>query len=126
MMKLLVLALAVAVMFSAGESSADPPAEQTQTSAALPGVFRPPPRRRLHGRSQTVSAGGEGLSCHRCVSKVPGGPCELSVETCKPDRNGCVTAKFLREPCEFKQKKKSEEFGERFSLGPRGEGTTFG
>uniref|UniRef100_H3BX97 CD59 glycoprotein-like n=1 Tax=Tetraodon nigroviridis TaxID=99883 RepID=H3BX97_TETNG len=41
---------------------------------------------------------GESLNCHRCVSKVPGGECELSVETCKPDKNGCAAARFLRSP----------------------------
>ncbi|XP_026230768.1 secreted seminal-vesicle Ly-6 protein 1 [Anabas testudineus] len=41
---------------------------------------------------------GEALNCHRCVSKNAGGPCELTVETCKPGKNSCAAAKFLREP----------------------------
>uniref|UniRef100_A0A3B4U1U4 CD59 glycoprotein-like n=2 Tax=Seriola dumerili TaxID=41447 RepID=A0A3B4U1U4_SERDU len=41
---------------------------------------------------------GEALNCHRCVSKKAGGTCELSVETCKPGKDGCAAARFLREP----------------------------
>ncbi len=44
---------------------------------------------------------GEALDCHRCVSKKAGGPCELTVETCKPEKDGCAAASFLRAPCEF-------------------------
>uniref|UniRef100_A0A672YVN6 UPAR/Ly6 domain-containing protein n=1 Tax=Sphaeramia orbicularis TaxID=375764 RepID=A0A672YVN6_9TELE len=45
---------------------------------------------------------GEALQCHRCVSRVAGGACELSLETCPPDKDACAAAKFLRHPCEFK------------------------
>ncbi|XP_071759850.1 uncharacterized protein ly97.3 [Centroberyx gerrardi] len=41
---------------------------------------------------------GEALNCHRCVPRRAGGACELSVETCKPERDGCAAVKFLREP----------------------------
>ncbi|XP_051260430.1 CD59 glycoprotein [Dicentrarchus labrax] len=41
---------------------------------------------------------GEALNCHRCVSKQAGGSCELTVETCKPEKDGCAAAKFLRAP----------------------------
>lgn len=44
---------------------------------------------------------GGALDCHRCVSKKAGGTCELTVETCSPEKNGCAAAKFLREPREF-------------------------
>ncbi|XP_065810376.1 uncharacterized protein ly97.3 [Labrus bergylta] len=57
-MKLLVLALSVALLFTAGEA----------------------------------------LDCHRCVSKKAGGSCELSVETCPPEKDACGAAKFLSEP----------------------------
>ncbi|TKS79529.1 hypothetical protein D9C73_014241 [Collichthys lucidus] len=57
-MKLLVLALSVALLFTAGET----------------------------------------LRCHRCVSQKAGGECELTEETCKPEKNGCAAAKFLRAP----------------------------
>ncbi|XP_040911433.1 CD59 glycoprotein [Toxotes jaculatrix] len=57
-MKLLVLALAVALLFTAGDA----------------------------------------LSCHRCVPRKAGGTCELTAETCKPEKDGCAAARFLREP----------------------------
>ncbi|CAL9689350.1 unnamed protein product [Knipowitschia caucasica] len=41
---------------------------------------------------------GESLQCHRCVSRRPGEDCELTVETCKPEKEGCATAKFTRPP----------------------------
>ncbi|XP_059201021.1 CD59B glycoprotein [Centropristis striata] len=41
---------------------------------------------------------GEALDCHRCVSRQAGGACELSVETCKPGKDACAAAKFLRTP----------------------------
>ncbi|XP_030016418.1 CD59 glycoprotein [Sphaeramia orbicularis] len=41
---------------------------------------------------------GEALQCHRCVSRVAGGACELSLETCPPDKDACAAAKFLRHP----------------------------
>ncbi|XP_070701795.1 uncharacterized protein ly97.3 [Pempheris klunzingeri] len=41
---------------------------------------------------------GEALNCHRCVSKKAGGTCELTVETCKPEKEGCAAARFLRAP----------------------------
>ncbi|TWW73723.1 uncharacterized protein ly97.3 [Takifugu flavidus] len=75
-MKFLVLALAVALLFSAGEC----------------------------------------LSCHRCISKVAGGPCELSVENCKPDKNGCAAVRFLREPFAQFQKCMSLESCELLKL----------
>ncbi|MED6256720.1 hypothetical protein ATANTOWER_009645 [Ataeniobius toweri] len=43
------------------------------------------------------TAGGA-LDCHRCVPKRAGGTCQLTVETCKPNKDACVAAKFLREP----------------------------
>ncbi|XP_069548580.1 CD59B glycoprotein [Brachyistius frenatus] len=43
-------------------------------------------------------AAGEALDCHRCVPKRAGESCELSVETCKPGKDGCGAAKFLRPP----------------------------
>ncbi|XP_061695447.1 CD59B glycoprotein [Syngnathoides biaculeatus] len=43
-------------------------------------------------------AAGEALNCHRCVSRVAGEDCELTTETCRPDKNGCAVAKFLRPP----------------------------
>uniref|UniRef100_A0A3B5A1C0 UPAR/Ly6 domain-containing protein n=1 Tax=Stegastes partitus TaxID=144197 RepID=A0A3B5A1C0_9TELE len=47
---------------------------------------------------------GEALSCHRCVPKKAGGDCELSMETCKPGKDGCAAATFLREPHGYYQK----------------------
>ncbi|KAM9321999.1 uncharacterized protein ly97.3 [Pholidichthys leucotaenia] len=47
---------------------------------------------------------GEALDCHRCVPKTPGGTCELTVETCKPEKDGCAAAQFLREPRAHYQK----------------------
>lgn len=44
---------------------------------------------------------GEALTCHRCVPKRAGENCELSMETCKPGKDACGAASFLREPCEF-------------------------
>ncbi|XP_026169951.1 CD59B glycoprotein [Mastacembelus armatus] len=41
---------------------------------------------------------GEALRCHRCIPKQAGETCELTVETCKPHRNGCAAAKFTRAP----------------------------
>ncbi|XP_041659876.1 CD59B glycoprotein-like [Cheilinus undulatus] len=41
---------------------------------------------------------GEALDCHRCVSKKAGGECELTVETCLPEKDACAAAKFLRQP----------------------------
>ncbi|KAF3698725.1 hypothetical protein EXN66_Car014412 [Channa argus] len=41
---------------------------------------------------------GEALDCHRCVSKTAGGTCDLTVETCKPGKDACAAAKFLRAP----------------------------
>uniref|UniRef100_A0A3B4AZV4 CD59 glycoprotein-like n=1 Tax=Periophthalmus magnuspinnatus TaxID=409849 RepID=A0A3B4AZV4_9GOBI len=41
---------------------------------------------------------GECLDCHRCVSRRPGEECELTVETCKPGKDGCAAAKFTRAP----------------------------
>ncbi|KAM6919354.1 CD59B glycoprotein [Xenentodon cancila] len=43
-------------------------------------------------------AAGDALDCHRCVPKRAGQDCKLSVETCKPEKEGCVAANFLREP----------------------------
>uniref|UniRef100_A0A3Q1EIE8 Prostate and testis expressed protein 4-like n=1 Tax=Acanthochromis polyacanthus TaxID=80966 RepID=A0A3Q1EIE8_9TELE len=40
----------------------------------------------------------EALNCHYCVPKKAGGSCELSVETCKPGKDGCAAANFLKEP----------------------------
>ncbi|KAM3866265.1 uncharacterized protein ly97.3 [Diretmus argenteus] len=51
-----------------------------------------------------VCTHGEALSCHRCVPKTPGGSCELSVETCKPEKDGCAATKFLRAPYSKYQK----------------------
>ncbi|XP_040924050.1 uncharacterized protein ly97.3 [Betta splendens] len=41
---------------------------------------------------------GAALDCHRCVSKQAGGPCDLTVETCKAGKDSCAAARFLREP----------------------------
>ncbi|TMS09789.1 hypothetical protein E3U43_002448 [Larimichthys crocea] len=41
---------------------------------------------------------GETLNCHRCVPQRAGGECELTEETCKPEKNGCAAARFLRKP----------------------------
>ncbi|CAG5896461.1 CD59B glycoprotein [Menidia menidia] len=41
---------------------------------------------------------GEALNCHRCVPKRAGEDCALSVETCKPGKDACAAAQFLREP----------------------------
>ncbi|XP_073347418.1 uncharacterized protein ly97.3 [Pagrus major] len=41
---------------------------------------------------------GNALECHRCVSKKAGGTCELTVETCSPEKDGCAAARFLRAP----------------------------
>ncbi|KAM9349876.1 uncharacterized protein ly97.3 [Symphorus nematophorus] len=41
---------------------------------------------------------GEALDCHRCVSKQAGGECEFTVETCRPGKDACAAAKFLRAP----------------------------
>ncbi|XP_037314942.1 CD59B glycoprotein isoform X2 [Pungitius pungitius] len=41
---------------------------------------------------------GEALDCHRCVSRRAGGTCELSVETCKPGKDACAAASFLKPP----------------------------
>ncbi|XP_040026883.1 uncharacterized protein ly97.3 [Gasterosteus aculeatus] len=41
---------------------------------------------------------GEALDCHRCVSRRAGGACELSVETCKPGKDACAAARFLKPP----------------------------
>ncbi|XP_061654367.1 CD59 glycoprotein [Phyllopteryx taeniolatus] len=49
-------------------------------------------------------AAGEALNCHRCVSRVAGEECELTVETCRPEKDGCAVAKFLRAPYGFYQK----------------------
>ncbi|XP_074545571.1 uncharacterized protein ly97.3 [Halichoeres trimaculatus] len=57
-MKLLVLALSVALLFTAGNA----------------------------------------LDCHRCVPKRAGEACELSVETCSPEKGACAATKFRREP----------------------------
>ncbi|XP_076003570.1 uncharacterized protein ly97.3 isoform X2 [Genypterus blacodes] len=47
---------------------------------------------------------GEALTCHRCISKSPGGACEPTEEICKPGKDGCAAAKFLREPFSQYQK----------------------
>ncbi|KAM3605434.1 uncharacterized protein V6R79_025662 [Siganus canaliculatus] len=41
---------------------------------------------------------GEALNCHRCIPKTAGGTCELSVETCKPGKDACAAARFLKAP----------------------------
>ncbi|XP_020773029.1 CD59B glycoprotein [Boleophthalmus pectinirostris] len=41
---------------------------------------------------------GEGLDCHRCVPRRAGEDCELTVETCKPGKDGCAAARFTRAP----------------------------
>ncbi|XP_068594339.1 lymphocyte antigen 6H [Cebidichthys violaceus] len=47
---------------------------------------------------------GEALNCHRCVSKKAGGTCELTVETCNPEKDACAAVRFLRAPHGQKQK----------------------
>ncbi|XP_034038522.1 uncharacterized protein ly97.3 [Thalassophryne amazonica] len=44
-------------------------------------------------------AAGEMLTCHRCVSRLPGEACTLSMETCMPEEDGCVAIKFRLPPC---------------------------
>uniref|UniRef100_A0A3Q0RMP7 UPAR/Ly6 domain-containing protein n=1 Tax=Amphilophus citrinellus TaxID=61819 RepID=A0A3Q0RMP7_AMPCI len=80
-MKLLVLALSVALLFAAGESVTDSPLYKHNLCCCA-----------------TLS---EALNCHHCVPKKAGGTCELSVETCKPNKNGCAAANFLRAPREL-------------------------
>ncbi|XP_054452541.1 CD59 glycoprotein [Anoplopoma fimbria] len=41
---------------------------------------------------------GEALNCHRCVSKRAGESCELVEESCKPGKDACAAASFLRAP----------------------------
>ncbi|KAF3857988.1 hypothetical protein F7725_011189 [Dissostichus mawsoni] len=41
---------------------------------------------------------GQTLDCHHCFSKKAGGACDLSVETCKPGKDACAAASFLRPP----------------------------
>ncbi|XP_029930950.1 CD59 glycoprotein [Myripristis murdjan] len=41
---------------------------------------------------------GEALDCHRCVSKKAGGSCELTVETCRPEKDACAAAQFSSAP----------------------------
>ncbi|KAM4727667.1 uncharacterized protein ly97.3 isoform 2-T2 [Anableps anableps] len=41
---------------------------------------------------------GRALDCHRCVPIRAGGTCQSTVETCKPSKDACVAARFLREP----------------------------
>ncbi|XP_072219421.1 uncharacterized protein ly97.3 isoform X2 [Leuresthes tenuis] len=41
---------------------------------------------------------GEALNCHRCVPKRAGNDCHLSVEMCKPGKDACIAARFLRAP----------------------------
>ncbi|XP_045069433.1 uncharacterized protein ly97.3 isoform X1 [Coregonus clupeaformis] len=45
-----------------------------------------------------VLASGEALDCLRCVPAHAGGECEVTVETCPPEKDGCAAAKFLRAP----------------------------
>ncbi|KAK9538766.1 hypothetical protein VZT92_003916 [Zoarces viviparus] len=47
---------------------------------------------------------GEALTCHRCLSQKAGGNCELSVETCSPEKNACAAVQFLSAPHGQKQK----------------------
>ncbi|XP_051944295.1 CD59 glycoprotein [Hippocampus zosterae] len=49
-------------------------------------------------------AAGEALNCHRCMPASAGEDCELTVETCKPGKDGCAAAKFQREPYGHYQK----------------------
>lgn len=161
-MKLLALALSVALLFTAGESPTDPPLNkhnlcccatgtsaiscslyctgtadlsdtQTHSTLSLPPMWlhtfgnyllnqilqiadRCMPygsnlvkytrgRKRITVFCLFISSScfnvGEALNCHRCVPRVPGEACEFSVEVCKPGKDSCVAAKFLREPCEF-------------------------
>ncbi|CAJ1072600.1 hypothetical protein EPR50_G00127670 [Xyrichtys novacula] len=41
---------------------------------------------------------GEALDCHRCVPRRAGQSCELTVETCPPEKDACAATKFLSEP----------------------------
>ncbi|XP_021176579.2 CD59 glycoprotein [Fundulus heteroclitus] len=41
---------------------------------------------------------GETLDCRRCVPQRAGGTCQNTVETCAPNKNACIAAKFTREP----------------------------
>nr|XP_057917641.1 phospholipase A2 inhibitor and Ly6/PLAUR domain-containing protein [Doryrhamphus excisus] len=52
----------------------------------------------------SLLAAGQALDCHRCVPKKAGGDCELSVETCRPEKDGCAAASFLSKPYGHYQK----------------------
>ncbi|XP_077415412.1 CD59B glycoprotein [Vanacampus margaritifer] len=41
---------------------------------------------------------GQALDCHRCVPKAADEDCELTVETCKPEKDACAATKFLMAP----------------------------
>ncbi|XP_077372749.1 uncharacterized protein ly97.3 isoform X1 [Festucalex cinctus] len=41
---------------------------------------------------------GEALKCRHCVPRAPGEDCELTVETCNPEKDGCAAAKFRLYP----------------------------
>ncbi|KAM9459471.1 uncharacterized protein ACWYII_011053 [Salvelinus alpinus] len=43
-------------------------------------------------------ASGEALDCLRCVPTKAGRDCEVTVETCPPEKEGCAAARFLRAP----------------------------
>ncbi|XP_060940308.1 CD59 glycoprotein [Limanda limanda] len=47
---------------------------------------------------------GEALNCHQCVPRRAGESCETAVQTCKPGKDGCAAARFLRAPHGYYQK----------------------
>ncbi|KAM9789434.1 CD59 glycoprotein [Neosynchiropus ocellatus] len=123
-MKLLVLAVTVALLFTAGDAlrcyNCQPPADQRNcevTEETCPAgknactavTFLTDPYISYQNRNTmkllvltvTVAllfAAGEALTCYRCIPKQAGLPCELSEETCKPGKDACASAKFLSSP----------------------------
>ncbi|KAJ3594751.1 hypothetical protein NHX12_004058 [Muraenolepis orangiensis] len=41
---------------------------------------------------------GSALKCHRCVSRRAGESCDLLTESCRPGKDACAAARFLRAP----------------------------
>ncbi|KAM8839685.1 CD59 glycoprotein isoform 1-T3 [Synchiropus picturatus] len=43
-------------------------------------------------------AAGEALTCHRCIPRQAGHACVVTEQRCNPEKDACVSAKFLRPP----------------------------
>ncbi|XP_077372778.1 uncharacterized protein ly97.3 isoform X2 [Festucalex cinctus] len=41
---------------------------------------------------------GKALNCHHCVPTTASENCELTVETCKSEKDGCASARFRLHP----------------------------